>query len=73
MANPVMHWQILTKQPKKLEEFYSALFGWRVSGDNALSYRQVDTTCKEAFTVAFGRFQKKKATAWCSFSFASTM
>jgi predicted enzyme related to lactoylglutathione lyase len=29
MANPVMHWQILTKQPKKLEEFYSALFGWR--------------------------------------------
>jgi hypothetical protein len=35
MVNPVMHWQILTKQPKKLEEFYSALFRlerfWRQS------------------------------------------
>jgi predicted enzyme related to lactoylglutathione lyase len=47
MSNPVMHWQILTKQPKKLEDFYSALFGWKVSGDNALGYRQVDTACKE--------------------------
>jgi uncharacterized protein len=43
MPNPVMHWQILTKQPKKLEDFYSALFGWKVSGDNPLGYRQVDT------------------------------
>jgi predicted enzyme related to lactoylglutathione lyase len=47
MANAVMQWQILTKQPKKLEEFYSALFGWKISGDNALGYRQVDTTCKD--------------------------
>jgi uncharacterized protein len=43
MPNPVMHWQILTKQPKKLEDFYSALFGWGISGDNPLGYKQVDT------------------------------
>lgn len=53
MANPVTHWQILTKQPKKLEEFYSALFDWKVSGDNALGYRQVDTTCGEGIHGAF--------------------
>jgi uncharacterized protein len=47
MANPVMHWQILTKQPKQLEDFYSALFGWKVSGDNPLGYRQIDTTSQE--------------------------
>jgi predicted enzyme related to lactoylglutathione lyase len=47
MANPVMHWQILTKQPKKLEAFYSALFGWKVSGDNPLGYRQVETSSRE--------------------------
>lgn len=47
MGNPVMHWQILTKQPQKLEEFYTALFGWKVSGNNALGYRQVDTNAKE--------------------------
>ncbi|HZQ68713.1 MAG TPA: VOC family protein [Terriglobales bacterium] len=43
MGNPVMHWQILTKNPKKLEEFYAALFGWKISGDNPMGYRQVDT------------------------------
>ena len=36
MANAVTHWQILTKQPPKLEEFYGALFGWKFSADNAL-------------------------------------
>jgi predicted enzyme related to lactoylglutathione lyase len=44
MTNPVTHWQILTKQPRKLEEFYSALFGWRFSGDNPLGYKFVSTT-----------------------------
>src|SRR5215469_4859996 len=53
MPNPVMHWQILTKQPKKLEEFYSALFGWKVSGDNGLGYRQVDTASKEGINGGF--------------------
>jgi uncharacterized protein len=47
MPNPVMHWQILTRQPKKLEDFYSALFGWKVSGDNPLGYRQVYTNSPE--------------------------
>lgn len=47
MPNPVMHWQILTRQPKKLHEFYSSLFGWNISGDNALGYRQVDTASND--------------------------
>lgn len=47
MTNAVMRWQILTRQPKKLEEFYSALFGWRISADNALGYMMVDTKSQE--------------------------
>jgi predicted enzyme related to lactoylglutathione lyase len=47
MGNPVTHWQILTKQPEKLEAFYSALFGWKISGDNPLGYKLVDTASKE--------------------------
>ena len=60
MANPVMQWQILTKQPKKLGEFYSALFGWKVFGDNALGYRQVDTTCKEGIHGGFWPIAEKE-------------
>ena len=43
MSNPVTHWQILTKQPQKLEDFYSGLFGWSFIGDNPLGYRIVET------------------------------
>jgi predicted enzyme related to lactoylglutathione lyase len=53
MANPVMRWQILTKQPKKLEEFYSSLFGWKISGDNALGYREVETGSHEGIHGGF--------------------
>src|SRR5262245_12379871 len=43
MPNPVTHWQILTKQPVQLEQFYSDLFGWKISGDNPMGYKVVDT------------------------------
>ena len=43
MPNPVTHWQILTKQPAQLEQFYSDLFGWKISGDNPMGYKVVDT------------------------------
>ena len=43
MPNPVTHWQILTKQPQALEKFYSSLFGWKISGDNPMGYKIVDT------------------------------
>lgn len=43
MGNPVTHWQILTRQPEKLEKFYAELFGWKISGDNPLGYKVVDT------------------------------
>jgi predicted enzyme related to lactoylglutathione lyase len=39
MPNPVLHWQILTKQVDRLEQFYSDLFGWKFSSDNDLGYR----------------------------------
>jgi predicted enzyme related to lactoylglutathione lyase len=47
MPNPVTHWQILTKQPEQLEQFYSTLFGWKISGDNPMGYKMVDTDSGE--------------------------
>jgi uncharacterized protein len=43
MGQPVMAWQIVTRQPEKLQTFYTSLFGWEVNSDNALGYRMVDT------------------------------
>lgn len=60
MGNPVMQWQILTKQPKKLEEFYSKVFGWEVSNDNPLGYMRVDTGSKEGIHGGFWPIGEKE-------------
>lgn len=43
MGRPVTQWQIITRNPDRLAEFYSSLFGWEINSNNALSYRMVDT------------------------------
>lgn len=43
MGQPVMQWQILSKDADKMTTFYSDLFGWKMNADNALGYRQIDT------------------------------
>ena len=46
MGQPVMQWQIVTKNPDRLTQFYAALFGWRSEANNALGYRRIDTDSK---------------------------
>jgi predicted enzyme related to lactoylglutathione lyase len=43
MGQPVIRWQILSRTPDLLTEFYSRLFGWETDTDNALGYRMIDT------------------------------
>jgi predicted enzyme related to lactoylglutathione lyase len=43
MGNPVVQFQILSKHPDETAKFYSTLFGWTVSANNPLGYRQIST------------------------------
>jgi predicted enzyme related to lactoylglutathione lyase len=43
MGQPVVSWQIITKNPDRTNEFYTKLFGWKTNTDNALGYRMIDT------------------------------
>jgi predicted enzyme related to lactoylglutathione lyase len=43
MGDPVVQWQIVTRDPQRATDFYSSLFGWSVDGNNALGYRRIDT------------------------------
>jgi predicted enzyme related to lactoylglutathione lyase len=38
MANPVVHFEILGKEPKKLQDFYAGVFGWSVDANNEMNY-----------------------------------
>ena len=43
MGNPVVHWELMSKQPAKVSAFYAKLFGWKVHHRPELNYRIVDT------------------------------
>lgn len=43
MNGHVTHWQMLSRDPGRAAEFYAALFGWKVSADNGMGYRMIDT------------------------------
>jgi len=43
MGQPVMQWQIVSKNPEALTDFYTTVFGWKVNANNALNYRMIDT------------------------------
>ena len=43
MANPVLQFQILSKDPDKTAQFYSELFGWKIDANNPMGYRRIKT------------------------------
>jgi predicted enzyme related to lactoylglutathione lyase len=42
MGQPVVHFEVVGKDGKKLQGFYSELFGWNVNSDNPMNYGMVD-------------------------------
>jgi predicted enzyme related to lactoylglutathione lyase len=42
MADPVVHFEIIGKDPQKTQQFYSNLFGWNIDANNPYNYGMVD-------------------------------
>jgi uncharacterized protein len=43
MGNPVVHWELMSKQPEKVAGFYAKIFGWKIQHRPDMNYRIVDT------------------------------
>jgi hypothetical protein len=43
MGQPVVHFEIAGKDGAKLQQFYAALFDWKINSDNPMNYGLVDT------------------------------
>ena len=41
MADRVVAWQVVSRDPDAMSAFFGGLFGWRVTADNGLGYREV--------------------------------
>jgi uncharacterized protein len=53
MGDPVVQWQIITREPEKHAAFYAAVFGWIIRSDNALGYRTADTDSPRGIAGGF--------------------
>jgi predicted enzyme related to lactoylglutathione lyase len=42
MGNKVMHFEVVGKDGKKLQDFFSQLFGWKIDANNPMNYGIVD-------------------------------
>lgn len=43
MGNPVVHWELMSKDPARVASFYEQIFGWQVRHMPELNYRIVET------------------------------
>ena len=43
MGNPVVHWELWSKDPAKVSDFYAKVFDWKINEMPELSYRIVET------------------------------
>jgi hypothetical protein len=43
MGQPVVHFELMSKDPAKVSEFYAKLFGWNIRHIPEMNYRMVDT------------------------------
>ena len=43
MSNPVVHWEMMSRDPAKVADFYAKIFGWNVKHMPEMNYRLVDT------------------------------
>ncbi len=41
MGQPVVHFEVIGKDPEALQNYYSELFGWEIDADNPMNYGTV--------------------------------
>jgi hypothetical protein len=58
MAAPVTHFEVNAKDGKRAQEFYSGLFGWKISPDPQMNYGMVDTGVKMGINGGIGQVQE---------------
>ena len=46
MGNAVVHWELMSKDPGKVADFYAKIFGWKVQYHSEINYRVVETGAK---------------------------
>ena len=57
MGQPVVHWELWSKNPDELAKFYADIFDWDVKSVPELAYQMVDTRAGEGINGGIVRPQ----------------
>jgi len=61
MDRPVVHWELMSKDPAKISDFYEKVFAWKIQHLPEMDYRLVDTGGKG---INGGILQPKREGPW---------
>ena len=54
MPNPVVHFEVVAKEGKKLQQFYSNVFDWSIDANNPMNYGMVNTNAEGGINGGIG-------------------
>ncbi len=60
MGAPVVHFEIMSRDGKRAQEFYSSLFGWNIDSNNPWAYGMVKTGVKMGINGGVGQVDSDK-------------
>ena len=65
MGNAVVHWELMSKDPGKVADFYAKIFGWKVQYHPEINYRVVETGApKEMLGINGGIVKPDREGPW---------
>ena len=59
MPNPVVHWEIVSKDAKRAQDFYAKLFDWHVEPMEGMNYGIIDTHTEAGINGGIGNQQEE--------------
>ena len=62
MGAPVVHFEVVGKDGKKLQDFYAKLFGWKIDANNSMNYGMVDNAGQGINGGVYGSDTEQPAT-----------
>ena len=57
MAHSVVHWEIMAKDAKKMQDFYARLFDWKIDSNNPMNYGMVEPGGERGINGGIGAAQ----------------
>lgn len=64
MGNPVVHWELMSKDPARVSEFYEKVFDWKIRHMPEMNYRMVETGGQGG--INGGIFKPEREGPWSS-------